>query len=218
MKKFTCLYIDGSGSSVRESKRAITAENVQSAADLYSKEFPAPYPNIEVINFLSGRAEVKNPRFTTLRAQEKEARAQEEASRIAARVESLKELWGKVENTNGNLGDLSYDDLCALIKNMQDFPSVRDELGPEECPLREKLFMIASFDKSLQALLQTQEAKLQTSLLTQIASGQTTRGATSSAGSNLAKNAALLGGAAALHKLNQIEENTGDVSEGLGFD
>ena len=100
---------------------------------------------------------------------------------------------------------------------MQDFPSVRDELGPEECPLREKLFMIASFDKSLQALLQTQEVKLQTSLLTQIASGQTTPGAAGPGKSNLAQNAALLGGAAALQKLNQIEENTGDVSEGLGF-
>ena len=44
------------------------------------------------------------------------------------------------------------------------------------------------------------------------------QGATGPAGSNLAQNAALLGGAAALQKLNQIEENTGDVSEGLGFD
>ena len=55
-------------------------------------------------------------------------------------------------------------------------------------------------------------------ILNQIASGQSTTGAAGPATSNLAQNAALLGGAAALHKLNQIEENTGDVSEGLGFD
>ena len=111
-----------------------------------------------------------------------------------------------------------YDDLNALVENMWDFPEIRDELSPEECALREKLFMIASFDKSLQALLQTQEAKLQTSLLNQIASGQPTAGAAGSGKSNLARNVGMMGGIAALQKLNQIEENTGDVSEGLGFD
>ena len=60
-----------------------------------------------------------------------------------------------MESTKGNMVGIFYDDLNALVENMWDFPEIRDELSPEECALREKLFMIASLDKSLQALLQT---------------------------------------------------------------
>ena len=137
--------------------------------------------------------------------------AEEKARAHAARIESLETLATTVESTNGNLEDLSYAHLTALIENMWDFPEIRDELSPEECVVREKLYMIAFFDRDLQA-------GLQTSLLNQIASGQPTAGVASSGQSNLARNAAALGGLAALQKLNQIEENTADVSEGLGFD
>ena len=64
---------------------------------------------------------------------------------------------------------------------------------------------------------QTQQAALQAELLSQIASGQPTAGAADPGKSNLAA-AAALGGMAALQKLNQIEENTEEVSEGFGFD
>ena len=108
---------------------------------------------------------------------------------------------------------------------MRNFRDLREELGAEEYAVRERLYMKASFNSNLQALLQTEQAELQTSLLNQIASGQPTASAAGPGKSNLAQNATLLGGAAALQKLNQIEENTdqieentGDVSEGLGFD
>ena len=150
----------------------------------------------------------------------------------AAGMESLQSLDSAIEKLNGDITGLSYLQLNELVKNLRDFPVVKDKIDPEQCALREKLYKIAFFDKNLQAglrtkqtelqtrqaELQTRQAELQTSLLQQIASGQTTTGATGPAGSNLAQNAALLGGAAALQKLNQIEENTGDVSEGLGFD
>ena len=150
----------------------------------------------------------------------------------AASMESLQSLDSAIEKLNGDITGLSYLQLNELVKNLRDFPVVKDKIDPEQCALREKLYKIAFFDKNLQAglrtkqtelqtrqaELQTRQAELQTSLLQQIASGQTTTGATGPAGSNLAQNAALLGGAAALQKLNQIEENTGDVSEGLGFD
>ena len=150
----------------------------------------------------------------------------------AASMESLQSLDSAIEKLNGDITGLSYLQLNELVKNLRDFPVVKDKIDPEQCALREKLYKIAFFDKNLQAglrtkqtelqtrqaELQTRQAELQTSLLQQIASGQTTTGATGPAGSNLAQNAALLGGAAALQKLNQIEENTGDVSEGFGFD
>jgi hypothetical protein len=91
---------------------------------------------------------------------------------------------------------------------MREFPSIRDGLSPEECAVREKLYTLAFFDTNLQA-------GIQTALLSQIASGQPTASSAGPGKSNLA-NAAMVGGIAALQKLNQIEENTGDVSEGLG--
>jgi hypothetical protein len=94
---------------------------------------------------------------------------------------------------------------------MREFPSIRDGLSPEECAVREKLYTLAFFDTNLQA-------GIQTALLSQIASGQPTASSAGAGQSNLARNAAMLGGVAALQKLTQIEENTGDVSEGLGFD
>ena len=101
---------------------------------------------------------------------------------------------------------------------MLEFPKIRDEVDPEERAVREKLYKAAFFDRDLQAGFMARQAELQTSLLNQIASCQPTAGATGSGGSNLARNAAMVGGLAALQKLNQIEENTGDVSEALGFD
>ncbi|MBL50085.1 MAG: hypothetical protein CMP28_14220 [Roseibacillus sp.] len=94
---------------------------------------------------------------------------------------------------------------------MWEFPAVCEDLDPEERAIGEELYKLAFFDRSLQT-------GLQTIILNQIASGQPTTGAAGPGGSNLARNAAMLGGLAALQKLNQIEENTGDASEGLGFD
>ena len=59
---------------------------------------------------------------------------------------------------------------------------------------------------------------LQAVLLSQFAPARLTPDVSGAGKSRLATNAAMVGGAAlALQKLNQIEENTGDVSEGLGF-
>ena len=223
MKKFTCRYLKHGGYLDTEvPKKKIFATSAEEAAQIYAQRHLSKHPRIDVSWGVLGNQVIVNPTARAqeeeARAQEEEARVQEEASRIAARVESLKELESKVENTNGNLGDLSYDDLSALIENLRDFRDIREELGAEECAVRERLYMKASFDSNLQAFLQTEQAGLRTSLLNQIASGQPTAGAASSGQSNLARNAAMVGGLAALQKLTQIEENTGDVSEGFGFD
>ena len=229
MKKFTCTYLKVGGGPDYDTCQEIAASSAEEAAQIYAQRHPSKDPRIDVSWGVLGGQIIVNPTARAQeeearaqeveeRTQEEEARAQEEAFRIAARVESLKELESKVENTNGNLGDLSYDDLSALIENLRDFRDIREELGAEECAVRERLYMKASFDSNLQAFLQTEQAGLQTSLLNQIASGQPTAGAASSGQSNLARNAAMVGGLAALQKLNQIEENTGDVSEGFGFD
>ncbi len=205
MKKFTCRYLDEKGQWDREAPYCeIEADSAEEAARIFAEKYPSENPKIQILwGFLSDNIVVDN---------DNPVRREREAALVAARIESLETLATKVENTNGNLADLSYADLTALIENMRDFPEIRDELSPEECVVREKLYMIAFFDRDLQA-------GLQTSLLNQIASGQPTAGVASSGQSNLTRNAAMLaGGAVALQKLTQIEENTGDVSEGLGFD
>ena len=219
MKEFTCSYraADG-GKSDAQPKEKIKATNAEEAAKRYAELFPSDAPQIDVVNFVSGRARLNNPLLETQWQEAQRAQAQQEAALGAARLESLKALATTVKNTNGNLEDLSYADLTTLIENMRDFREIREELGAEECTVRERLYMKASFDSNLQALLQTEQMKLQTSLLKQIASGQPTASAAGPGKSNLAQNAAMLGGVATLQKLNQIEENTEEVSEGFGFD
>ena len=132
-----------------------------------------------------------------------------ERLQVTQRLENLHE---HLKTAGGeNLTDLPFEDVNALIENMRDFPGIRDELSPEDYAIREELYRIALTDRNLQA-------GLQAALLSQLASGQTTPGAAGPGKSNLAQNAALLGGAAALQKLNQIEDNTEEVSEGFGFD
>ena len=213
MKKFTCRYLKDGAPDSKAPNEKIEADSAEEAARLYSERYPSDNLWILVYWGIAGTKTVVNHLTITQR------REQEQESLLARqRLESVYQSIQTLESADGTLKDLSYDDLNALVENLRDFPEIRDELSPEECALREKLFMIASFDKSLQALLQTQEAKLQTSLLNQIASGQPTAGAAGSGKSNLARNVGMMGGIAALQKLNQIEENTGDVSEGLGFD
>ncbi len=134
-----------------------------------------------------------------------------ELQRLQVR-QRLENLHEHLKTAGGeNLTDLPFEDVNALIENMRDFPGIRDELSPEDYAVREKLYRIALTDRNLQA-------GLQAALLSQLASGQPTASAAGSGQSNLARNAAMLGGVAALQKLNQIEENTEDVSEGFGFD
>ncbi len=158
MKKFTCNYLKEDGCWDDEFLNTkIEAPSAEEAARIFAEKYPSENPKIRIIFGLAGSqmAEVDNrERAQQLRLEKEENRAQEEASRIAARVESLKELVSKVENTNGNLGDLSYDDLGSLVENMRDFPGIRDELSPEECTVREKLYKMAFFDRNLQAGLQ----------------------------------------------------------------
>ena len=71
-----------------------------------------------------------------------------------------------------------------------------------------------------QAGLQTKQAELQVGLLRDLKSAftglQSGKSGSGAGKSNLARNVGMMGGIAALQKLTQIEENTGDVSEGLG--
>jgi hypothetical protein len=90
---------------------------------------------------------------------------------------------------------------------MWEFPAIREDLNAEARATGEELYMMALFDRALQA-------GLQTIILNQIATGQTTKNTTVTGKSTLARNAAMLGGMAALQKLDDIEENTEEVSEG----
>ena len=138
------------------------------------------------------------------------------------RINSLQKLHSSVESADGNLAGLPYLELSALVENLRDFPVMRDKISPEECAVREELYKVAFFDRNLQAELQKEQAELQVELLRDLKSAltglQSGKSGSGPGKSNLARNVAMMGGLAALQKLNQIEENTGDVSEGLGFD
>ena len=201
MKKFQCSYKKESGRVVSEPHEKIEAASPEEAARIFAERHPSDYPTIWVSWGLAGFLHVDN---LSLHKQRIELERLQVMQQLIPLYEHFKTVGG------GNLEDLPYGDLVVLIDNLWHFPEIRDELSPEECAIREELYKIAFFDKNLQAGLQTR-------ILNQIASGQPSAGTAGPGGSNLARNAAMVGGLAALHKLNQIEENTGDVSEGLGF-
>jgi len=144
-----------------------------------------------------------------------------EQKKALARLELLQKLQASVESNEGDLSGLSYLEINALVENMQNFPGLAESLNPEEYAVREKLYKAAFFDRNLQAGLQAQyaasqakQATVQTDLLNKlnIAVGNKPSGSAAK-GSNAAMNTALLGGAAALMKLNQISQDTADISE-----
>ncbi len=239
MRKYNCCYLTESGDSVEESKEKVVALNPETAAALYSQRYSEEYPSI-LVEWSSGESEVV---VNTLGKERAAARLESEREKLSAilqqrageledqqlRIEPLKKLHSSLHAVEGNLAQLSYTELDALVENLKDFPSMRDKISTEECAVREELYKVAFFDRNLQAALQTEQAGLQTEqaelqveLLRDLKSAfsglQSGKSGSGAGKSNLARNAAMLGGVAALQKLNQIEENTGDVSEGLGFD
>jgi len=217
MRRFTCSYLTESGDSLEGTQQNIVAPNPETAAALYSKRYPEEFSRI-LLEWGSGESEVV---FNTLgkeRAIAKRTSLEKKAAEAEAekrqRLKPLQDFLSVVKNASGNLRDLPYHYLSALIENMRAFPGIRDGLSPEECAIREELYKVAFFDRDLQAGLQTEQAELQTKILNQIASGKSTTGTLPPGfAGGLAGSAAI-----ALHRLNKIEENTGDVSEGLGFD
>ena len=202
-----CSYPTKKGDPVEGSMKRIIAIGPEEAAEVYSKHYPGEYSQIRVDQPEEAAAA---------------ARAQQEEAAIIARVESLQKLHSSVESADGNLAGLSYIELSALVENLRDFPVMRDKISPEECAVREELYKVAFFDRNLQAELQKEQAELQVELLRDLKSAltglQSGKSGSGPGKSNLARNVAMMGGLAALQKLTQIEENTGDVSEGLGFD
>ncbi len=234
MKKFTCHYLDEDGQWDDEFPHTkIEAASVEEAARIFAEQHPRNHPSIAVSSSWGAPRLVDNPvREEREREQQRRERKQQRRAKEAEErqcLETLQKLHSSVESADGNLAGLPYLELSALVENLKDFPSMRDKISTEECAVREELYKVAFFDRNLQAALQTEQAGLQTeqaelqvgllrdlkSAFTDLQSGKSGSGAGKS---NLARNAAMLGGIAALQKLNQIEENTGDVSEGLGFD
>ena len=206
MKVFKCIYRGPDGFPVKGSpSEKVEAETFEEAARTFASKYPTDHPTISIQWGVLGSEVLKNPR--PLSQMQEEMGKQEHRKRLLRLYEKTSAMTG----TGSSLVDLSYDDINDLIEHMWDFPGIREELDSEERAIGESLYKMAFFDRNLQAGLQTM-------ILNQIASGQSTTGAAGPATSNLAQNAALLGGAAALQKLNQIEENTGDVSEWFGFD
>ena len=156
-----------------------------------------------------GNGRVENPRFRMLQEEEVSKKVVEKANHLHQQKTVL--IDGK-----RRLGDLSYEEFQWLVGFMWEFPAIREDLNAEARATGEELYMMALFDRALQA-------GLQTIILNQIATGQTTtgqttKGTTVTGKSTLARNAAMLGGMVALQKLDDIEENTEEVSEGFGFD
>ncbi len=224
MKSFICYYLTQQRKPVGGSRQTVTATSPETSAQIYAQQYPGDYPKICVERDLR-RFEFKNPKRQELEQQERAEEAQkEDEAKELKRLEFLQELFSSVERADGNLAELSYSELNSLIENLEDYPNLRDKMSSLECAVREKLYKVALFDRNLQAalltrqaLLQTKQAALQVQLLSQIASGQPAAGAAGPGESNLAKGTAMMG-VAALQKLNQIEENTEEVSEGFGFD
>ena len=96
------------------------------------------------------------------------------------------------------------------------------ELQTKQAELQTELQTKLQAKQARHTELQTKQAALQVELLRDLKSAftdlQSGKSGSGAGKSNLARNAAALGGLAALQKLNQIEENTEDISEGFGFD
>ena len=208
----------------------IEAASAKEAARIFAENYPSQNPAIK-ISWGLGRSEIvdNRERVQQRRLEEEERRAKDAKRQRRAkeaeerqRLESLQKLHSSVESADGNLAGLTYIELSALVENLKEFPSVRDKISPEECAVREELYKMAFFDRNLQAGLQTKQAELQVELLRDLKSAfsglQSGKSGSGAGKSNLARNAAMVGGLAALQKLNQIEENTEDISEGFGFD
>jgi hypothetical protein len=219
MKKFTCCYLKEHGAEDSKAPNAkIEANSAEKAAHIYAEQYPSDYPKIEVSSAWEGPQLVDNP---VRRDLERQRRAKEAIQELQ-RLESFQMLHSSVESADGNLAGLSYIELSALVENLRDFPVMRDKISAEDRVVREELYKAAFFDRNLQAALQTEQAALQVGLLRDLKSAftglQSGKSGSGAGKSNLARNVGMLGGIAALQKLNQIEENTADVSEGFGFD
>lgn len=156
MRTFNCAYTgaDGFVDTTESPSEKIVAPSAAAAAKLYAEKNPSNLPRIKITWGLGGIESVGNPALTHAHA----ARAErEEEQAMQQRLESLYENLKTGED--GNLRDLSYDDLSALVENMRDFPGIRDELSPEEYAVREKLYKVAFFDSNLQAGLQAMPSR-----------------------------------------------------------
>ena len=226
MKKFNCRYLNEKGQWDRAAPHCeIEANSAEEAAHLFSEK----HPNKNATTIRASTADGLAPGGEFVNNWELANHKWELANQ--RRLESLQKLHSSVERADGNLAELSCSELDALVENLKDFPDMDETVSAEERAVREELYKVAFLNRNLQAGLQSKEAGLQTKeaelqtkiqreLLAQLKSalkGQPAAGAAGSGKSNLAA-AAALGGMVALQKLNQIEENTGDVSEGLGFD
>ena len=216
MKRFKCSYETANGVFIeKDCYTKIESESPEAAALIYAQSHPSEHPKI-VINWgFSDSVVIDNPLHEES-IKEKQAQAQAQAQARQEMVRDLSAILGACES---GLSGLSYHQITALVANLRDFPSISSSLEPEEYAVREELYKLAFFEPTLQAALQTELLnKLNIAVGNQPSSGEVK-------GSNVAKNAAMLGGAAALMKLNQISqdvneisEDVSEVSEGFGFD
>ena len=209
MPEFECHYMDKDGFPVQDPCQKIEAPDKESAASWFAQNYPRKHPHISMTWGGVGNGRVENPRFRMLQEEEVSKKVVEKANHLHQQKTVL--IDGK-----RRLGDLSYEEFQWLVEFMWEFPAIREDLNAEARATGEELYMMALFDRALQA-------GLQTIILNQIATGQTTtgqttKGTTVTGKSTLARNAAMLGGMVALQKLDDIEENTEEVSEGFGFD
>ena len=207
MPKFSCRYADKDDKlQYKGIEKGIVATDKESAASLFAQKYPSEHPRIFLTWGWGGAEFVDNPGIR-IRQEEEEERNR----KIVAKANYLHQQKTVLVDGKRRFGDLTYEEFQWLVEFMWEFPAIREDLNAEARATGEELYMMALFDRALQA-------GLQTIILNQIATGQTTKGTTVTGKSTLARNAAMLGGMAALQKLDDIEENTEEVSEGFGFD
>ena len=211
MPEFECHYMDKDGFPVQDPCQKIEAPDKESAASLFAQNYPTEHPYIYMTWGVLGVGRVENPRIRILQEEERMLQEEEVSKKVVEKANHLHQQKTVLIDGKRRLGDLSYEEFQWLVEFMWEFPAIREDLNAEARATGEELYMMALFDRALQA-------GLQTIILNQIATGQTTTGSTVTGKSTLARNAAMLGGMAALQKLDDIEENTEEVSEGFGFD
>ena len=230
MKRFKCSYETANGVFVgKDCYTKIESESPEEAALIYAQSHPSEHRKI-VINWgFSNSVVIDNPLHeesikekqaqAQVRQEQAQAQARQEQAQAQARQEMVRDLSAILDACESGLSGLSYHQITALVANLRDFPYISSSLEPEEYAVREELYKLAFFEPTLQAALQTELLnKLNIAVGNQPSSG-------AAKGSNVATKAAMLGGAAALMKLNQISqdvneisEDVSEVSEGFGFD
>lgn len=210
MKNFSVYFTDYAGRRVGDKVSIMSRTDKDAAAEFAETNF-SKEPFIRVSSFL-GWKEFDNPQSAAIKEAEETQRQAEEAQRQAD-IDSFSTLIETLKK--GSPDDLKYLQLETIIENHLLFPKLNVNEGSEIYCLREELYMLSLRHQTLQTVIQTRILSdkldaLQTAI-TGVANTQV----------GIAKNQAkrnqsgLIGQAAMLTKLGNIENDVDDVADGF---